>query len=81
MMARDLSYKTLPELDAGLARVSAAIEAAEANGGVTQYSINGRSATIGIDVLEKWERDYVRAIDRKKGRRQALRRAVPVDIR
>lgn len=80
-MARDLSYKTLAELEEGLARVSEAITAAEANGGVTQYQINGRSATISVEVLEKWERDYVRAIDRKKGRRQALRRAVPVDIR
>lgn len=80
-MARNLSDLSLTELQEGLAEVRSALRKVAKNGGVIQYTINGRSGTYGIEALERWERDYVRAIDSKKGRRQAFRRAVPMDDR
>jgi hypothetical protein len=80
-MARSLSDMSLADLQSGLSDIRSAMGQVAVNGGVVQYSINGRSGTYGIEMLERWERNYVSEINRRNGRRRGLRRAVPVDIR
>lgn len=80
-MARNLSDMSLADLKSGLADIRAAMGKVAKNGGVVQYTINGRSGTYGIEMLERWEGDYMTEINRRTGRRRGLRRAVPVDFR
>lgn len=55
---------TLPEAQARLAAVREAINRAIANGGMTSYSIGGRSKSVNLDFLMRIEKETEQLVSR-----------------
>lgn len=76
----DFSHLTLQELEQERTRIWDAIGLAISNGGVTEYTVSGRSGKVNVDLLREMHLSVADEIRSRKGRsRMRLRRVVPMD--